>query len=353
MQVDECTDPSPPPSPPVPPSPPDDDDPLPDELPEEDDEPPEDEEEPPEEPEDEDAPEEDEEPPEDDELPDVSGDPPLLLPHAVTQEKAKPRTDAGSRCRIMYPSIVLEMQPAHQSHNCAKRLHHGRRATRARCATLRKPGCAVHNASELGSLLVTAMDPETLSQVKGLMIFTLKRYILEEHGEHVFERYAASAPEETRDAIRDPLPSRWYPEVVMRDAVEACHRAVCNGSDTLFSHAMEKGATLGTHWFFRMLVQVTSPRYLVRLMPTALRQMRRGSVKLDVELRDTDATLRVTDHPFADHPLYRLATPAILGGLVRICTPSGRVILVDYGPTTQVVLVQWADPLAAHGTNIS
>ena len=129
----------------------------------------------------------------------------------------------------------------------------------------------------------------------------------------------------------------------MRDAVEACHRAVCNGSDTLFSHAMEKGATIGTHWFFRMFVSVTSPRYLVRLMPTALRQMRRGSVKLDVEVRENDATLRVTGHPFADHPLYRLATPAILGGLVRICTPSGQVTLVDYGPTTQVVEVRWGD----------
>jgi hypothetical protein len=197
------------------------------------------------------------------------------------------------------------------------------------------------------------MDPGIVSEVKGIMIFTLRKYILEEHGEHVFERYVACAPEATRDAIRDPLPSRWYPEMVMHDAVEACHSAVCNGSDELFSHAMEKGATLGTHWFFRMLVQVTSPRYLVRLMPTALRQMRRGSVKLDIEVRDNDATLRVTGHPFADHHLYRLATPAILGGLVRICTPDGRVILVDYGPTTQVVLVQWGEPLAAPGTNIS
>jgi hypothetical protein len=187
------------------------------------------------------------------------------------------------------------------------------------------------------------MGLETVSEVKGIMIGTLRRYILEEHGEKVFERYVACAPEETRDAIREPLLSRWYPEVVMRDAVEACYRAVCNGSDTLFSHAMERGATLGTHWFFRMLVSVTTPRYLVRLMPTALRQMRRGSVKLDMDVRDSDATLRVTGHPFADHPLYRLATPAILGGLVRICTPSGRVTLVEYGPTTQVVHVQWGD----------
>jgi len=192
------------------------------------------------------------------------------------------------------------------------------------------------------------MHPENVSEVKGIMIVTLRRYILEEHGEHVFERYVARAPEETRAAIREPLPSRWYPEVVMRDAVEACYDAVCNRSDTLFSHAMDRGATLGTHWFFRMLVSVTSPRYLVRLLPTALRQMRRGSVKLEMQVRQSDATLRVTGHPFADHPLYRLATPAILGAVVRLCTQSGRVTLVDYGPTTQVVEVHWGDlPLRA------
>jgi hypothetical protein len=189
------------------------------------------------------------------------------------------------------------------------------------------------------------MHLEIASEVKGIMIVTLRKYILEEHGEKVFERYVACAPEGTRAAIREPLPSRWYPEVVMRDAVEACYEAVCNKSDTLFSHAMEKGATLGTHWFFRMLVSVTSPRYLVRLLPTALHQMRRGSVKLDMEVRDSDATLRVTGHPFSDHPLYRLATPAILGAVVRLCTSTGRVTLVDYGSTTQVVLVQWGDQL--------
>jgi hypothetical protein len=152
VQVDECTEPSLPPSPTVPPSPPDDD-PPPDELPEEDDEPPEDEELP-EELEDEEEPEEDDEPPEDEELPDVSGDPPpLLLPHAVTQERSKPRTDAGSRCRIMYPSMLLEMQPAHQPHNYAKRWDRGPRAPTRHCARLRKPECAVHNASELGSIL--------------------------------------------------------------------------------------------------------------------------------------------------------------------------------------------------------
>ena len=187
------------------------------------------------------------------------------------------------------------------------------------------------------------MALDDISQVKGLMIVTLRKYILEEHGEQVFERYVACAPEETRAAIREPLASRWYPEVVMRDALEACHRGVCNGSDPLFTHALSRGATLGTHWFFRMLLSVTTPRYMIRLMPTALRQMRRGPVKLELQVRQSDATLRVSDHPFADHPLYRLATPAMLGAVMRLCTPVARVTLVDWSETTQVVEVHWGE----------
>jgi hypothetical protein len=185
------------------------------------------------------------------------------------------------------------------------------------------------------------MHLETVSEVRGIMIVTLRRYILEEHGDQVFGRYVAFASDETRDALSEPLASRWYPEIVMRDAMEACYHAVCNGNDTLFAHAMEKGATLGTHWFFRMLLSVTTPRYLIHLMPTALRRLRRGPVRLEMQVRNGDATLRVIDHPFADHPQYRLATPAILGAVVRLCSPSARVTLVDYGPTTQVVQVQW------------
>jgi len=114
----------------VPPSPPDDgcpppDDVLPDEpdddaLPEDDalpDEPPDDDA-PPEDDAVPDKPEEDEEaadedgPPDDDELPDdeeLLDDgapvPAPLSPHPYAQARGKPRTEAGSRCRIMNPSI--------------------------------------------------------------------------------------------------------------------------------------------------------------------------------------------------------------------------------------------------------
>jgi hypothetical protein len=91
-----------------------------------------------------------------------------------------------------------------------------------------------------------------------------------------------------------------------------------------------------------MLVSVTTPRYLLRLLPTALRQLRRGPVHLTLELRERDATLRFTHDPFADHPCYRLATPAILRTVLRLCVgQSARAALVQYDETTQVVELGW------------
>jgi hypothetical protein len=184
----------------------------------------------------------------------------------------------------------------------------------------------------------------SVSEVKGVWFVTARRYAQEEYGQDVFERYVACASEESRDAVREPLASRWYPEETMRDALEAYYEGVCHGNDSRFTHAMEACAALGTHWFLQMLVSVTTPRYFLRLMPTALRQLRRGPVKLEVDVRDRDATLRFTHHPYSDHPQYRLATPAIVRAALRLCVgQSARATLVDYDATTQVVEVGWGN----------
>jgi hypothetical protein len=65
-------------------------------------------------------------------------------------------------------------------------------------------------------------------------------------------------------------------------------------------------------------------------------------VKVAMQIRENDATLRFSDHPFADHPLYRLATPAIARGVLRLCAgTSAHATLVDYDATTHVVEVSW------------
>lgn len=180
------------------------------------------------------------------------------------------------------------------------------------------------------------------SEVKGAWFMTARRYVLQDHGEEVLARYVAAAPVESRDALGDPVVSRWYPETAMRDALESFFREVCHRDADKFAAAMERCTVLGTHWFFQMLVSVSTPRYLLRLLPTALRQLRRGPVRLALDVRETAATLRFTHHPFADNACYRMATPAILRAILRLCVgQSARAVLTHYDETTHVVELGW------------
>ena len=180
------------------------------------------------------------------------------------------------------------------------------------------------------------------SEVKGAWLMTARRYIVQDCGEEVFARYVAAAPEESREALGEPVVSRWYPETVMRDALESFYREVAERDSEKFTRAMERCTVLGTHWFLQVLVSVTTPRYLLRLLPTALRQLRRGPVRLVLDVRENAATLRFTHHPFSDHPCYRLATPAILRSTLSLCVgQAARAVLTHCDATTQVVELGW------------
>src|SRR3974390_36445 len=138
------------------------------------------------------------------------------------------------------------------------------------------------------------------SEVKGVWFMTARRYLLQDHGEEAFERYVAAAPEASRGAMRDPVVSRGYPEETMRDAVTAFHAEIARGDDAAFTAAMERCAVLGVHWFVQLLLSVTTPRYLLRLVPAVIKQTRRGPVRCAVDVRDNAATLRFTGQPYAN-----------------------------------------------------
>lgn len=182
----------------------------------------------------------------------------------------------------------------------------------------------------------------SVSEVKGAWFMTARRYVLQDYSDEVFARYVAAVPDELRDAIADPVVSRWYPEEAMRHALEAFFEEVSGRDAEKFGAAMERCAVLGTHWFVQVLVSVTTPRYLLRLLPSALRQLRRGSVRLVVDMRDDSATLRFLNHPNADHPCYRLATPAIMRAVLRLCVgQAARASLSHCDETTQVIELAW------------
>lgn len=180
------------------------------------------------------------------------------------------------------------------------------------------------------------------SEVKGAWFVTAKRYLLEDYGPDVFDSYVAGIPEAHREWVREPTVSRWYPEDMMRDALTSFYVEVARGNDGVFTAAMERCAVLGTHWFLQLLVSVTTPRYLLRLVPTALSQIRRGPVRVQIDTRDDGATLRFSGQPYADDLRYRLATPAIVRSLMSLCVgQSARASLTFYDESTHVCDVTW------------
>ena len=180
------------------------------------------------------------------------------------------------------------------------------------------------------------------SEVKGVWFLTAKRYLLEDHGPELFDRYVANVPEVHREWVRDPLASRWYPEDMMRDAMASFYVEVGQGSNAAFTAARERCALLGIHWFLQLLLSVTTPRYLLRLVPTALSQIRRGPVKVHIEARENGATLRFTGQPYAADLRYRLATPAIVRSLMSVCVgQSARATLTHFDESTHVCDVSW------------
>jgi hypothetical protein len=178
-------------------------------------------------------------------------------------------------------------------------------------------------------------------EVKGVWLVTIRRFLQDGRREGAFDRYVASVPAEWRDTIRDPVVSEWYPETVMCHAFEALYEASARRDDE-FVRAMEECTALGTNTFFKALLSVTSPRRLLKLLPTALRTHRRGPFELLLDIRERDATLRFLGLPYSDHPQYRLATPAIVRATMRLCVgASADAKLVSYDASTQIVDVAW------------
>ncbi len=179
-------------------------------------------------------------------------------------------------------------------------------------------------------------------EVKGVWLVTIRRYLQDGGRDGAFEKYVAGVPEALRGTVRDPVVSQWYPEMVMCHALESLYDAGAKRDDEAFVRAMEECTVLGMHGFFKALLSVTSPRRVLKLLPTALRQHRRGPLQLLLDIHERDATLRFLGHPYSNHIQYRLATPAIVRATMRLCVgPSADAKLVSYDATTQIVDVAW------------
>jgi hypothetical protein len=158
------------------------------------------------------------------------------------------------------------------------------------------------------------------SEIKGVWLVTARSWVLHHHGSSMLERIAGHIEPELRSALTDPLTSTWYPERVLAQALKGLREEVAHGSADEFRTVMESCTALGVSTFFRVLLRLSSPRFVLRQVPTMWRQIRRGSGRVEVTDENGKITIRYREFPWFDDVNYRLLTVGSLTALLRVCT---------------------------------
>jgi hypothetical protein len=185
------------------------------------------------------------------------------------------------------------------------------------------------------------------SEVKGMWFSTARRYIVERAGEEALLVMSYRVDRAYRDIIMEPLASEWYPERALQQAMIAMHAVVCGGKDALFIDAMEDCTRLGINHFFRALMRLGSPAYILRKTPAMWNHIRRGAGQVKVEADDEEAIVTYSDFPYFRDPNYRLLTIGAVRALVRLCGREHPAIdIVHYDWDAMTVRVTYDGPTA-------
>jgi hypothetical protein len=156
--------------------------------------------------------------------------------------------------------------------------------------------------------------------VKGVWFVTARRHLLEVHGQGVLEAVARAMKTDNGRVLLEPLASEWYPEDLFQDAMHAVMQAHAHHDPDVFCKFIEACTVLGVNTFFRILLRITSPAFLMRKMPGLSRQYRRNDWVCDVEADEHRALLHWRNVPYLSDRTYRLYVTSMLGKCAELCT---------------------------------
>jgi hypothetical protein len=176
--------------------------------------------------------------------------------------------------------------------------------------------------------------------VKGVWFVTARRHLLEEHGTTKLADVARAMKEPHRTALLEAMPSTWYPEDVFQDALHAVMQEVAHHDVLVFSNFIEACTVLGVNTFFRVLLRITSPAFLMRQMPALGRQYRKNDWKCVVEADERRAILRWSGCSYLADRAYRLYVVAMLVKCAELCTGQRpRCDVLEHGQDSATVQV--------------
>lgn len=155
---------------------------------------------------------------------------------------------------------------------------------------------------------------------KGVWFVTARRHLLEVHGDAVLQAVARAMKPDNARVLLEGLPSEWYSEDVLEDAMRGVMEAHAHHDPDVFCEFIEACTVLGVNTFFRILLRITSPAFLMRKMPGLSRQYRRNDWICDVEADDRRAVIWWRNVPYLRHRTYRLYCVAMMMKCSELCT---------------------------------
>ena len=158
------------------------------------------------------------------------------------------------------------------------------------------------------------------AQVKGVWFVTARRHVLETQGASALHAIVRAMKEEGRNVLLEPLASEWYPEEVLADSLQAVFLVHAQRDARVFYQFIEDCTVLGVNSFFRVLLRISSPAYLLRQMPAISLVYRRNDWTCNVDADEERATLTWRSCPYVGERVYRLYSAAMMSKCVELCT---------------------------------
>ncbi len=134
------------------------------------------------------------------------------------------------------------------------------------------------------------------------------------------DRMLDRMPSEHRGALEGSLTSQWYSEEALASALRAIDLELTRGDTAAFVDIIDACTEIGVSRFFRVLLRISTPRFVLRQVPTMWRQIRRGDATVEIVDVGDDVEVRYGAFPFFAEPLYELLTLGSLRALLRTCT---------------------------------
>lgn len=185
------------------------------------------------------------------------------------------------------------------------------------------------------------MDQRDQHEVKGVWFVTARSFVLEHHGEETLRGIRDWIDPAYRHVVEEPIASEWYVEAALQQTLAAANQVVAAGDKDRFVEFIEGCTEQGVSRFFSVLIQLSTPAFIMGKVPFMWERIRRGPGFVEVEATDDGSFIHYQRFPYFDDFLYRMLTVGSLRAVTRRCTgtePDVRVL--EWGPDELQVLVR-------------